>query len=235
MLILIVIRFEKKFLYTVLVILITGIAFFIAWQKYMTVHEPVLDNHFYKYELDTIKNLRGSLRNSKADLPKLKTSFVKTICERIFPYWYGTKWDFNGTTEIPQEGSIACGYFVTTTLRDMGIPIKRTKMAQCASEEMIRSLVSKKNIHHLSNISLAEFERKLKKLGEGLYVIGLDTHTGFILMSSAGNYFIHSSGWFPFKVLREKVATSGILERSKYRVVGKISDDEGFLRSWVRG
>ena len=199
----------------------------------MTVREPVLDNSLYKYELDTIRILRVSLAKSNTDISTLKKVFVKNITERIFPYWYGTKWGFNGTTEIPHQGSIACGYFVTTTLRDMGVPIQRTKMAQCASEEMIKSITTKKNIHYLSGLSLVEFENKLKDLGQGLYVIGLDNHTGFILISETGNFFIHSSGWFPFKVLREKINTSGILERSKYRVVGKISDDEEFLKKWI--
>ncbi len=35
----------------------------------------------------------------------------------IVPHWYGTPWDFNGHTNIPNQGEIACGYFVSTTLR----------------------------------------------------------------------------------------------------------------------
>jgi hypothetical protein len=115
----------------------------------------------------------------------------------------------------------------------MGVPINRIKMAQCASEEMIKSLTLKKNRYYLSSISLTEFEKKLKSMGNGLYVIGLDNHTGFIFVSSEGNYFIHSTGWFPFKVVKDKVSESSVLSKSKYRVLGKISDDETFLKNWV--
>ncbi len=225
-------RPRKKLLYTIIIIAIIGMILALIWNKLMTVNEPILDKAQYKFELDTIKHLRASL-SEETDLKKLKKLFVKSMSQKIFPYWYGTKWDFNGTTQKPQEGAIACGYFVTTTLQHMGVKINRVKMAQCASEEMIRSLATKKNIHHLSGLSLAEFEKKLIQLGTGIYIIGLDNHTGYVLISENGNFFIHASGWFPFKVVRDELSESKVIGRSKYRVVGKISDDEAFLKSWV--
>lgn len=115
----------------------------------------------------------------------------------------------------------------------MGVPINRVKMAQCASEEMIRSLTSKENIHHISNVSLAKFEEKLVSYGNGLYIIGLDNHTGFIFIDGDAHYFIHSTGWFPFKVVKDVIGESSVLSKSNYRVVGKISDDKAFLKRWV--
>jgi len=224
---------RKNLSYTVLITLIIGIAFFVAWQKLMVVHEPVLDTSYYKFELDTIRTQRTALAKEKPDYKKAKSQFVANITKKIFPYWHGAKWDFNGTTKIPGEGAIACGYFVTTTLEHMGVPINRVKMAQCASEEMIQSLTTKKNIHHLSNIPLKEFEKRLKKFGNGLYIIGLDNHTGYIFLSDNGNFFIHSTGWFPFKVVKDKLSESRLIGKSKYRVVGKISDDETFLKKWL--
>lgn len=199
----------------------------------MDSKEVILDNRFYKAELDTIQDLRKELKKRNAGPKALERAFIRQITQKVFPYWYGTKWDFNGTTEMPQEGSIACGYFVTTTLRDMGVPINRVKMAQCASEEMIRSLASKEQVHYISNTTLKEFEKKIVGYGNGLYIIGLDNHTGFVWINGSEHYFIHSTGWFPFKVVKDKVAESSVLEKSKYRVVGKISDDERFLRKWV--
>ena len=108
------------------------------------------------------------------------------MTDKIFPYWYGTDWDFNGTTQKPNEGKIACGYFVTTTLRDIGLDINRVKLAQCASEQMIKKLVSEDNIYRFSNKSIEEFETNLKQKGNGIYVVGLDNHTGFVLFSDEG-------------------------------------------------
>jgi len=225
-------RTRKRITYTVLILAVIGIVLAMLWHKLMTVKEPILDKAQYKFELDTIKDLRASLTR-ETDLKKLKRLFVKNISRKIFPYWYGTKWDFNGTTQKPQEGAIACGYFVTTTLQHMGVKINRVKMAQCASEEMIRSLVDKKSVYHLSGLSLTEFEKKLVKLGTGLYIIGLDNHTGYVLVCDEGNFFIHASGWFPFKVVKDKLSESNVIGRSKYRVLGKISDDEKFLKNWI--
>lgn len=224
---------KKKILIVLATLLILSTAAFITWKRLTSINEPVIDPKYYTNELDTIKQIRKSLVQKNAGTKELKKQFVAAINNKVFRYWYGTKWDYNGTTEKPQQGTIACGYFVTTTLRDMGVPINRVKMAQCASEEMIRSLTTKKNIHHLGGISLIDFEQKLNKLGEGLYIVGLDNHTGYILISETGNYFIHSSGWFPFKVMKQKVSESDVLAKSKYRVVGKISDDEVFLKKWV--
>jgi hypothetical protein len=226
---------NKKILLVVLMLALIGIAlFFCIGGGSSSPVEKKLNYADYKFELDTIESVRKKL-STDMEVKKLKKIFVENITKRIFTYWYGTEWDFNGTTQKPHEGNIACGYFVTTTLRDMGVPINRVKMAQCASEEMITSLASRKNVHRFSNVPLNKFEKKMNELGDGLYIIGLDNHTGFILISGTGNYFIHASGWFPYKVVRDVVGESSILSNSKYRVVGKISDDEDFLKNWVKG
>jgi hypothetical protein len=214
-------------------LILLGLGGYMTYHRLMDSKEAILDTKFYKAELDSIRHTRRHLKKTQATKKILKAAFIKQITQKVFPYWYGTKWDFNGTTEMPQEGSIACGYFVTTTLRDMGVPLNRVKMAQCASEEMIRSLTSKENIHHISNVPLAKFEEKLLSYGNGLYLIGLDNHTGFIVIDGDEHYFIHSTGWFPFKVVKDMISESSVLSKSKYRVVGKISDDEAFLKRWV--
>jgi hypothetical protein len=74
----------------------------------------------------------------------LELLYGRFIVDSIIPYWFGTKWNFYGTTEVPRNGSIACGYFVTTVLRDAGLRINRIKLAQAASEEMMKSVCHKK-------------------------------------------------------------------------------------------
>lgn len=224
---------KRKRIILLLLLALLGTAGYLAYHALMDSKEKILDNAYYKTELDSIRNIRVGLKKANAGKKALGAAFIKQITQKVFPYWYGTKWDFNGTTQMPQEGSIACGYFVTTTLRDMGVPINRVKMAQCASEEMIRSLASKQHIHYISNTSLSEFEKKIAAYGNGLYIIGLDNHIGFIHINGDEHYFIHSTGWFPFKVVKDKISESSVLSKSNYRVVGKVSDDEAFLKKWA--
>jgi hypothetical protein len=108
--------------------------------------------------------------------------FTSAVIETIVPSWIGTAWDFNGTSEKPKQGSIACGYFVTTVLRDAGLPIARTRLAQCASEQMITSLVQSKYISHYRNVLLEDFIQAIQKQGNGLFIVGLDKHTGLFTM-----------------------------------------------------
>ena len=50
----------------------------------------------------------------KDSLIRYSQEFLRNITQEVFSYWYKTQWDFNGITQTPQQGKIACGYFVTT-------------------------------------------------------------------------------------------------------------------------
>lgn len=157
--------------------------------------------------------------------------FTEFVIHHIFPYWYGTDWDFNGVTEEPLKGKIACGYFVTTVLRDAGYPIQRIKMAQCASLVMIKSLTNK--LDYFSNSPYDEFIQKVSSRGKGLYVIGLDCHTGFLYHDGKELFFIHASYLGERQVVKEKAALNSILKQSKFKVVGYLSLDEKFISRWL--
>src|ERR1700741_5295000 len=74
-------------------------------------------------------------KESKAD-PTFSNNkrLVLFLRDSLLPCWYGTPWGFYGTTEEPGQGTIACGYFVTTVLRDAGCSLQRIKLAQYPSE-----------------------------------------------------------------------------------------------------
>lgn len=157
---------------------------------------------------------------------------VTTIKNELFPQWLGTEYDFYGITETPGTGKIACGYFVTTVLRDAGYPIERVKMAQAASEKMIRSMVDEKNIYRFPRVKFKKFIRSIENIGEGLYVVGLDTHAGFLLYDGEKSWFIHATSRSD-QVVWENAETSKSLIKSRYRVVGKLDSDEDFIRRWL--
>lgn len=167
-------------------------------------------------------------------LSKAREFLVLSIAETIFPYWYGTPWDFNGTTRTPGKGKIACGYFVSTILQDIGLQVERVRMAQQPSELIIKSLTSEKHIRRFSNASIKKFVASVKEWGPGLYVVGLDQHTGFVLQENSEVFFVHSSYVKPKVVVKERALQSPILSASKYRVLGKISGDDALLIKWLR-
>jgi hypothetical protein len=157
---------------------------------------------------------------------------INTMTKEIFPCWYGTKWDFNGTTRTPQNGRISCGYFVTNILTDIGFKIPRVKWAQSASEVFITKLSFGK-IDRFSNKPILEIEKYLKKSGNGLYLVGLDCHTGFVFVNSDEIRFIHADYYEPENgVVSEKINSNSPIADSKYRVFGKLMSDEMII-NWI--
>lgn len=192
-------------------------------------------NNTYDEIISEISKTKIFLRKNWQSLSVTKKSeqFVNVIIKQIIPFWYGTHWSFNGTTRIPKQGTIACGYFVTTVLQDAGLNISRNKLAQCASEQMIRELISKKYIHQFRNADINTFISEIKSEGTGIFIIGLDNHTGFIYNDGKEIFFIHSYYFNSVGVIKEKASESSALYYSKYRITGKISDDETVLNNWI--
>ena len=174
----------------------------------------------------------STLLKKQSFLTEANLTFQKLLIEQLAPAWYGTEWAFHGTSQKPGQGTIACGYFVTTLLRDAGIKLERARLAQQASESIIKSLVSKESIRRFSNKPLSTFLSNLTDWGSGVYIVGLDFHVGFISVETEGVYFIHSSYQSPYAVTREIASQSVILASSKYRVVGKL-EDEKFITGWL--
>ncbi|NJL11734.1 MAG: hypothetical protein HC913_01030 [Microscillaceae bacterium] len=64
----------------------------------------------------------------------------QTLFEELVPFWLDTEWDYNGTTEMPRQGTIACGYFVSTLLLHLGFSFDKYRLSQMPSSEMIKQL-----------------------------------------------------------------------------------------------
>lgn len=152
--------------------------------------------------------------------PLTERKLITYLVDSLLPCWYGTPWDFNGTTEVPGQGQIACGYFVTTTLRDAGMKINRVKMAQCVEQNLLYDLC--KDFRKFSNKSLSYFVQAVERSGFGLYIVGLDNHTGYLYHDGKEVWFIHSGVLPPRCALKEKAIQSETLRRSAYRVYGRI-------------
>ena len=80
---------------------------------------------------------------------------------------------------------------------------------------------------------MEDFIQSIKKQGYGLYIVGLDNHTGLIYNDGKDIYFIHSTFVGSRNVQNEKAALSWVLIKSHYKVLGKISADEKVLERWI--
>lgn len=157
--------------------------------------------------------------------------YLLAITEDFFNAWYNTEWSFNGHTETPGKGTIACGYFVTTILRDMGFNIPRAKWAQELSEHMIQMLSN--NIKRFYRKIMVEIIVYIEEAGEGLYIVGLDNHSGYIYYRNGKMSFVHSNYYGSFTgVVSEPLIGHNPLNNSKYRIVGKIFD-KIMVRNWI--
>lgn len=182
---------------------------------------------------DSFQTIYHQQSQSSLVIVEARKWLTETLVNQLFPYWYGTKWAFYGMTRTPGKGEIACGYFVTNVLTDAGFIIPRVQWAQSASEVFIKKLCPSTQIYRFSNSSLEEVEKKHIASGDGLYLTGLDNHTGFIHVKGQQIQFIHSNYYYPDKgVMSESIHTNNPFKNSKYKDIGKLFSDE-MMKKWL--
>jgi hypothetical protein len=148
-----------------------------------------------------------------------RKSHFHLIVDSLAPYWYGTPWNFYGTTQLPLYGKIACGYFVTTLVRDAGIPVQRVHLAQQAASKIITTLCKSSSIQSFSN-KQKMIDYFTKYPNNTLFIIGLDCHVGFVTKENNKLYFLHSSYVAPAVVKKELLLDAVPINSSKTWMLG---------------
>ncbi len=165
-------------------------------------------------------------------LPAAKAYIYSTITDSIFAYWYGTAWDFNGVTQVPNEGKIACGYFVTTVLRDAGFPVARVKLAQAPASTMINTLCASKSIKRFSR--LGDLKAYLAGIPDSsLLILGLDNHVGLVQHIKERNFFIDAGYAGDQVVVKELLEEAIPVKLSKSYMIGDVLANEPLIRRWM--
>lgn len=159
--------------------------------------------------------------------------FENYLLNEIIPHWYGTEWDFNGYTAIPNQGEIACGYFVSTTLLHMGVNVNRYKMAQQAGLYEAQTLaLNEDNYRTIRGQDSLNVILK-RDYQDGIYFVGLDNHVGYLYIKDQIPYFIHSN-YIEDKVMIEKAVYSPAFVSNVY-VIAEISTNEELMYKWRSG
>lgn len=179
--------------------------------------------------------LRAAPVEKKQVLDRSREYLFQVMKDEIVPLWIGTEYDFNGASQSPQVGQIACGYLVSTIVQQMGFNINRIKMAQKASLTGIRSLSPNGNRFAInpSDSPVEDLKQKLKQMGKGLYILGLDNHTGFAIYDNTGFHFFHTGF---LHVVKEPVDRSFSLRYATTKGIhgGRLFSD-WMMEHWMKG
>lgn len=203
----------------------------LAQNSLKTYDELILSVHQKQLELGNIYKKTSSIKQKDSIIHMAEFYIFKTIANEFFTQWYGTPWSFYGQTRIPKYGSIACGYFVTTVLYDAGFDIPRVEWAQLASEVFIKRF--SEDIKRFRNEPIENIKNYVLKKSNGLYVVGLDCHVGFVFKYNNTVKFIHSNYYQPeIGVMSQDFEGSNPLDDSSYVVLGKILSKSAMIK-WL--
>lgn len=177
---------------------------------------------------------RWDSAEDRADVEATARAEILDNVTRLAAMWLGTRWGL-GLPQLtePGDGKINCGTFVGTVLRDAGFAVRVKKLQRQPSQLIIRSFVGSDRMKKFSNASMKKFLADVRDMGPGLFIIGLDLHVGFLVQTDDDLRFIHAS-YETETVVDEAAATATLIVDSKYRVVGKILDDDN-VRDWLAG
>jgi len=168
-----------------------------------------------------------------AVLSEAEAFVERALTDSIWPCWTGTLWDFNGTSQTPRHGKIACGYFVTTCLRDLGYKVERVRWAQLGPEPLVQQIVGAEAVTRSIDEPVDDFVRTMARAGDGVYVIGLNSHVGFLLVREGEVWFCHSDYMPPAEVKIQRALESSALLGSTRRYVGRIVPDVALTAAWL--
>ena len=167
---------------------------------------------------------------------------VGTLVSEIFPAWMGmpSGGGRQATASLPHEPGmyISCSYFLTAALQNVGLVLEsRARFAQAPAAWIEHALLPPGGqIHRYGNLSGVELEQRLVGLGDGLYVVGLNIHVGFIVVANGHARFVHSSYTPPGTVVDEPVVSSEAiaLSRRKGYWISPLFKDDRIVELWLR-
>ncbi len=192
----------------------------------------------YSAARNTVTQRRVGLTNLathvQAPMDTLADSFTDLYLNTILPYWYDTPWAFSGYTAVPKEGEIACGYFVSTTLLHMGVPLNRYKIAQQNPLNEAKTYAAGDSIYQFTSAETALAKMHTADFAAGFYFLGLgDNHVGLLLKRADEIFFLHSN-YIDGKVVIEPAATSRVFASYTMYYVVNLSYNNNFINHWLK-
>lgn len=172
-----------------------------------------------------------------------RAAVIAAIRGTIWPAWTGMSWGLGprSTPLRPHQPDtvIACGYFVSSVLENAGLRLgTRFSFAQAPALQAQRSLApDEADLHRFFSVPGDALAREIAALGDGVYIIGLNNHIGFVDVHDGAVDVVHASYTGEQRVTREPLATAEVIANSRaagYFVTPLFHDDE-LVDRWLRG
>lgn len=189
----------------------------------------------YSSSLQTLETQRVQLqeRSGSEELySQCSDRLFQSLTKEILPAWLGTPWDFNGTSNSPNQGQIACGYFVSTTLKHAGFNLNRYRLAQQDATTIAKAFSANNSVDRINEFD--QLVLYLKKKRNAIYICGLEYHVGFIVVEEGKSYFFHSD-YVNNKVVREALEESFAMRASQVHVLAELTDNNELMKKWIHG
>jgi|GEM_PF-1132816 len=203
----------------------------VRWQDFDIQLTPKRSD--YDRSCQLVKTNRKTLASMEAS--EIGKRFEASLMDEIIPHWYGTKWSFEGHTDQPGEGEIACSYFTSTTLQHAGVNLNRYQLAQQSPKSEAQTLALGQPILEVSGESSTENLEVMKaNLADGISFVGLgSSHVGFLLKRKNELFFLHSSYFTPGTVIIELASKSPVFCAYDEYYIVELSKNEVFLKRWL--
>lgn len=196
----------------------------IAYQETLQEVERLLGEYTERYNNTSSPVVKDQI------LEEMETFFLNSF-HAILHYWYATRYDFNGITETPRKGFIACGYLISTIMKHAGFKVERIRLAQQPATYIVKTLCTPSTIESLNTYE--QLHKYVLDQGEGVYIVGLDTHVGILIHYRGEIHFSHASPIVPQTVVQDKFNESLALTFSTIYVVGKVSNNKELFKKWM--
>lgn len=191
----------------------------------------------YTSSKKSVTTTRSLIRLDRITEDSLSHLFTNLLTDHIIPHWLGTPWSFEGHPSVPGSSEIACGYFVSTTLKDVGFNLDRYKFAQQLPIHEGKTLTLEKPLLEINNNSTDERIAILRDtLKAGIYFIGFDqSHVGFIQKKNSNLFVIHSNYIGAEGVVIERIEDSKVFSYYTRIYIADISRNVSLMKKWVKG
>ena len=180
-------------------------------------------------------------------LAEARAYLIGAITGELFPLWHGTPWGLgkSSTATRPHEPgmTVGCSYFVTAILGNAGFRLdNRYRFAQAPALDIQKSLArGDRAVRRYLSIPPAELEARVATLPDGLWLIGLSNHVGWVVVADGEVRFVHASWSGDRQVIDEAFATSHAIEVSRKAgyfvspVIVETAENDDLIDAWLRG